>query len=51
MCCQSIAGSTSFADRDVLPRNVKPTHYDVTIRPDMDKFVFSGTVNIQYVFC
>jgi aminopeptidase 2 len=47
MCYKSVAGSTNFNDRDVLPGNVKPTHYDVTIRPDMTKFIFTGTVKIE----
>jgi len=53
MCCsqQSIAGSTTFADRDILPGNVKPVHYDITIRPDMAKFTFAGTVKIQHKPC
>lgn len=49
MCYRhAVSSVTTFEDREVLPGNVKPTHYDVTIRPDMEKFTFTGTVNIRY---
>lgn len=32
-----------------LPTNVKPTHYDVTVRTDLDKLKFDGFVTVQYV--
>lgn len=35
--------------REVLPTNVKPTHYDLTLEPDLEKFTFSGRVIIEYV--
>lgn len=35
-------------DRDVLPANVKPIHYDLTITPNMDAFTFEGRVLIRY---
>lgn len=34
--------------RDVLPTNVRPTHYDLTITPDMESFVFDGRVDVKY---
>lgn len=34
-------------DRDVLPTNVKPTHYDLTITPNMEAFTFEGCVLIR----
>ena len=37
----------SFEDRDVLPTNVRPMHYQFTITPDMNKFVFEGHVAIK----
>jgi len=37
----------SFEDRDVLPANVRPIHYEFTITPDMNKFVFEGHVAIK----
>lgn len=36
-------------ERDVLPTNVKPFHYDLRITPDLVKFVFDGHVDIEYV--
>jgi hypothetical protein len=39
--------ATDINDRVVLPKNVRPTHYDLEIKPDMDKFVFSGRVSIK----
>jgi hypothetical protein len=46
------AGSASTgitASREVLPTNVKPLHYDLTLEPDFEKFSFEGTVIIEYV--
>lgn len=37
------------ADREVLPTNVKPLHYDLTLEPNFDKFCYEGTVVIEYV--
>jgi len=37
------------AHREVLPRNVKPLHYDLTLEPDFEKFTYNGTVVIEYV--
>lgn len=34
-------------DRDVLPTNVVPINYDLTIKPDMDNFTFEGKVSIE----
>lgn len=42
-------GSTNVAGREVLPTNVKPTHYDLTLEPDFEKFTYQGTVIIEYV--
>lgn len=33
--------------RVVLPTNVVPKHYDVTLEPDFDKFTFDGKVTID----
>lgn len=33
--------------REVLPANVKPIHYDLTLEPDFDKFSYEGTVVIE----
>lgn len=40
--------SDAFLARDVLPSNVKPLHYDLTIIPDMSNFVFDGHATIKY---
>ena len=41
--------ATSFvlADEHRLPLDVKPKHYDVIIRTDLQKFVFDGSVSIE----
>ncbi|KAF2178505.1 hypothetical protein K469DRAFT_695310 [Zopfia rhizophila CBS 207.26] len=33
--------------REVLPTNVKPVHYDLTLEPDFDKFTYEGKVVID----
>lgn len=33
--------------REVLPKNVKPLHYDLTLEPDFTKFTYEGTVAIE----
>ena len=37
------------AHREVLPTNVKPLHYDLTLEPNFEKFTYEGTVAIEYV--
>jgi aminopeptidase 2 len=34
--------------REVLPTNVKPLHYDLTLEPDFENFTYNGTVTIEY---
>lgn len=34
--------------REVLPTNVKPVHYDLTLEPDFERFSYEGTVIIEY---
>ena len=34
-------------DRDVLPTNVVPMLYNLSIKPDMDNFTFEGKVSIE----
>ncbi|TQB73341.1 Aminopeptidase 2 mitochondrial [Monascus purpureus] len=42
------SGSTNIPDgREVLPTNVKPVHYDLTLEPDFEKFTYDGTVVID----
>ena len=31
-----------------LPKSIKPIHYDLTLKPDLEKFTFAGDVKIQY---
>ncbi len=35
--------------RVLLPTNVKPIHYYLSLEPDFDKFTYEGTVVIEYV--
>ena len=35
--------------REVLPTNVKPIHYELTLEPAFSKFSYEGTVVIEYV--
>ncbi|ORX60726.1 aminopeptidase [Hesseltinella vesiculosa] len=37
---------SSSVERQVLPTNVKPTHYDLWLKPDLDAFVYDGRVQI-----
>ena len=34
-------------DREVLPTNVTPLHYDLSVEPDFETFKFSGSVKID----
>ncbi|PGH27998.1 hypothetical protein AJ80_00253 [Polytolypa hystricis UAMH7299] len=40
-------GSTTAPNREILPANVKPLHYDLTLEPDFEKYTFEGTVLID----
>ncbi|CAL5873549.1 uncharacterized protein PFLUO_LOCUS7829 [Penicillium psychrofluorescens] len=42
-----VSGSTNVQGREVLPTNVKPLHYDLTLEPNFDKFNYEGTVVID----
>lgn len=47
---EELSGSTNVTHgREVLPTNVKPVHYDLTLDPDFEKFTYDGTVVIEYV--
>ena len=46
--CYSTAESCVYSNRDILPANVKPTDYSISIKPDMEKFTFEGLVKIKY---
>ncbi|KAJ3017799.1 Aminopeptidase 2 mitochondrial [Thoreauomyces humboldtii] len=41
------AGGAKGLNREVLPANVKPTHYRVEITPDLVKFEFKGIVDVH----
>lgn len=41
------SGSTNVQGREVLPTNVKPVHYDLTLEPNFEKFTYDGTVVID----
>lgn len=43
-----LTGSVNISKgREVLPTNVVPKHYDLTLECDFDKFIFEGTVVID----
>ncbi|KAJ5721327.1 uncharacterized protein N7483_009261 [Penicillium malachiteum] len=42
-----VSGSTNVQGREVLPTNVKPVHYDLTLEPNFEKFTYDGTVLID----
>lgn len=44
------AGSMPVAaqGREILPDNVKPLHYDLTLEPNFEDFSFQGSVKIEY---
>eukprot|EP00435_Cladocopium_sp_Y103_P041473 s1338_g11.t1 len=35
-----------MAQRELLPSDVLPEHYDLTLEPDIEKFAFDGVVKI-----
>ena len=37
--------------REVLPTNVRPTHYRLTLEPNLETFEYKGSVEIEYVQC
>jgi len=37
------------AEKYRLPTNVRPTHYDVTVKTDLEALTFQGLVKIEYV--
>ena len=37
------------ASRELLPNNVKPLHYSLTVEPNFERFSYEGTVVIEYV--
>jgi aminopeptidase 2 len=49
--CRSMADISGSIDitknREVLPTNVVPRHYDLTLEPDFKKFTFDGTGELR----
>lgn len=45
---EELSGSTTIQGREVLPTNVKPVHYDLTLEPDFERFTYDGSVVIEY---
>lgn len=43
--------STKPLEHYRLPLDAKATHYDVTVRTDLEKLDFDGFVKIEYVLC
>lgn len=39
--------SAENPNRQVLPTNVKPTHYDLTLQPNLKTFEFHGQVKVK----
>jgi aminopeptidase 2 len=39
-----IVGSNPVDANQVLPKNVKPTHYDIQLEPDLENASFDGSV-------
>jgi aminopeptidase 2 len=42
-----MAGGVNVQARELLPANVIPRHYHVTLEPDLKAFTFDGTVVID----
>lgn len=42
-----MAGGVNVQARELLPANVIPRHYDITLEPDFKKLTFDGTVVID----
>lgn len=41
------AAGPGVSQHDVLPTNVKPIHYDLTLEPNLTTFDYEGTVTIE----
>ena len=45
----NLANKPTDSDGFRLPLDVKPTHYDLTVKTDLENSVFKGVVKIKYV--
>ncbi|KAJ2519221.1 hypothetical protein H4217_002823 [Coemansia sp. RSA 1939] len=45
--CTSAACNSAVEERELLPTNVTPTHYDLFLAPDLDSLTYSGRVSIK----
>lgn len=43
---EKMTAGTITSERELLPANVRPMHYDLCVEPDLEAKVFSGTVNV-----
>jgi hypothetical protein len=49
MCLrEDVSGSAAMPKREVLPKNVKPIHYNLTLEPELEKFTYVGDVTIEF---
>lgn len=46
----TMSTATPVEDPYRLPTNVKPIHYDITIKTDLEDLTFQGFVKIKYVY-
>jgi len=44
---KQVHDNTKFTDYR-LPTHYRPTHYDLRLNPDLERFIFDGTVKISY---
>jgi aminopeptidase 2 len=44
---EAVGGSINALGREILPANVIPRHYDLTLEPDLEKFTYKGHVIID----
>lgn len=42
--------STNVPERQLLPQNVKPLNYNLTLDPNFETFKFGGDLAIRYVY-
>lgn len=42
--------ATNVPERQLLPKNVKPVNYNLTLTPNFETFKFDGNLDLTYVF-